>query len=164
MYITLDEYTALYDPMDEKQFNCLAFDACRAMDLHTTGIDGAKKLRIAFPIDEYDTMTVKHCAAKLVNLLHQIQEAESAISQGRGYTTTANGLQGKVISSVSAGNESVSYSVGSSPKSVIDNAVLDKSEKDKLIRETVREYLSGVADANGVNLLYMGRYPRRYLC
>jgi hypothetical protein len=28
-----------------------------------------------------------------------------------------------------------------------------------MIYWTIRNYLSGVADANGVNLLFMGRYP-----
>lgn len=159
MYINYDEYTALYDGIEEKVFNRLAFDACRVLDIQTTGIDNVKKLKVAFPADEDDALAVKHCAAKLVNLLHQIQEAETASNQSKGYVATANGLQGKVISSVTAGNESISYASGSASKTAIDNAVLDKAERDKLLSETVREYLSGVTDANGVNLLYMGRYP-----
>lgn len=159
MYLTYSEYTALYDSIGEKIFARLAFDACRMIDTETTGIDNVKKLRIAFPEDE-DGETVKYCAAKIVNILYQIHEAETAANQGKGYIETANGLQGKVISSVSAGNESISYSTASSSKTVIDNAVLDKSVRDKLIRDTIREYLSGVTDANGVNLLYMGTYPR----
>ena len=38
MYITQEEYTQMYDDMDEKLFNRLYFDACRVMDIHTTGI------------------------------------------------------------------------------------------------------------------------------
>lgn len=159
MYITYTEYTALYGTVEEHVFNRLAFDACRVLDIHTTGIDNVKKLKTAFPTDEYDALAVKQCAAKVVNLLFQIQEAENASNQARGYVATANGFQGKVISSITAGNESISYATGSSSKTAIDNAVLDKAERDKLLRDTVREYLSGVTDANGVNLLYMGRYP-----
>lgn len=159
MYISYEEYTAFYDAVDEKIFNRLAFDACRVMDAHTAGVDNVKKLKVAFPSDEDDAQAVKHCSAKIINLLYQIQEAETALNQGRGYTATANGLQGKVVSSITAGNESISFSNGSSSESVIDNAVSDKSVRDKLLRDTIREYLSGVTDANGVNLLFMGRYP-----
>lgn len=159
MYITLTDYTALYDPIEEKTFNRLAFDACRYVDRHTTGIDGVKKLKAAFPADENSVAAVKHCAAAIVNLLYQIQEAEKSASLGRGYTQTENGLQGKIVSSVSAGDEAVSFTSGSQQKTAVDLAVSDMAERNRLIFATVREYLSGVTDANGVNLLYMGVYP-----
>lgn len=159
MYITYSEYTALYGTIEDKVFELLAFDACRYLDRLTTGADGVKKLKVAFPTDEDDSTAVKHCTAEIVNLLSQIREAELSASAGRGYIQTDNGLQGKVISSISAGNESISFSSAGSAKTVIDNAVADPTAKDQLIYDTVRRYLSGVADANGVNLLYMGRYP-----
>jgi hypothetical protein len=159
MYITYSEYTELYAPVDEKVFNRLALRASRHIDRLTTGVDGVKKLRVAFPVDEDSVSAVKHCAAEAVNILWQIQEAEKSASLGRGYTETENGLQGKVISSVSAGNESISFSTGGTQKTVIDYAVSDPSIGDRLICKTIRKYLSGVQDANGVNLLYMGVYP-----
>ena len=160
MYITFDEYTALYPQIEETVFNRLSYDAGRHIDRLTTGIDGVKKLKTAFPTDEDSVQSVKYCAAKIVNMLLQIQEAEESAYLGRGYIQTENGLQGKVISSVSAGNESISFSTGSSQASAIDAAVSDLSVRDQLICRTVREYLSGSQDANGVNLLYMGVYPR----
>lgn len=160
MYISFEQYGSLYDPVEERVFNRLAFDACRHIDRYTTGIDGVKKLKIAFPKDEDSEEAVVHCAAKITNVLFQIHEAETSASLGRGYIQTENGLQGKVISSVSAGNESISFSTGSAQASAIDAAVSDLSARENLIREIVREYLSGVQDANGVNLLYMGVYPR----
>lgn len=159
MYITYSEYTALYGTIEDKVFELLAFDACRYLDRLTTGADGVKKLKVAFPTDEDDSTAVKRCTAEIVNLLSQIREAELSASAGRGYAQTDNGLQGKVISSISAGNESISFFSTGSAKTVIDNAVADPTAKDQLIYDTVRRYLSGVADANGVNLLYMGRYP-----
>ena len=42
---------------------------------------------------------------------------------------------------------------------MISKALVDFAVKEKLFRDTIREYLSGVSDANGVNLLYMGVYP-----
>ena len=36
MYITFDDYKQLYDPIEERVFNLLVYDACRMMDIHTT--------------------------------------------------------------------------------------------------------------------------------
>ena len=164
MYITLEEYSQLYDAIEEKAFNRLCFDACRVMDIYTTGIDNVKKLKRYFPSDSDAAESVRHCAAKLVNLLYQIQEAEAASAVGRGYTETAQGLQRKIISRVESGNEAISYSETKTADSTIDAAVADKTARDKLLADTIWEYLAGVEDANGINLLYMGRYPRRCLC
>ncbi|MBO5837276.1 MAG: hypothetical protein J6Q92_05220 [Oscillospiraceae bacterium] len=159
MYINFNEYTALYDPIEERDFNRFAFQACRAIDNLTTGVDGVKKLRVAFPSDEDDVTAVQHCVAKVINVLYQIQEAEKSAFLARGYAEMENGLQGKVVSSVSAGNESISFSSGGGSTSV-DKAIMDLAERNRMIRSIVREYLSGVSDGNGVNLLYMGVYPR----
>ena len=159
MYIQYEEYTSLYDPIDEKLFNRFSYDACRYLDRLTTGVDGVKKLKVAFPVDEDSAISVKHCAGKVINILLQIQEAEQSASVGRGYEKTESGLRGKVVSSVSAGNESISYSAGSQI-TAIDAAVSDMASRDNLIFATIRQYISGVQDANGVNLLYMGVYPR----
>lgn len=158
MYLKYEDYQNLYDPMDEKTFNRLAFDACRYLDRLTAGIDGVKKLKVAFPVDEDAASAVKHCAAKIVNILFQIQEAETSASVGRGYEKTESGIRGKVVSSVSAGNESISYSSGSQI-TAIDAAVSDLAAREHLVFSTIRQYLSGVQDANGVSLLYMGVYP-----
>lgn len=160
MYITFEEYSQLYDPVDEKVFNRLSFDACRVMDIHTTGIDNVKKLKVAFPEDEDDAAAVKHCAAKIIDLLNQIHEVEVAAAAGRGYTETEQGLQRRIISRVESGNEAISYSETKLSSTTVDAAVSDRTIRDKLVADIVWEYLSGVTDANGVNLLYMGRYPR----
>jgi hypothetical protein len=161
MYISKEEYAAIYDPIDdEKIFTRLAYDACRTIDRLTAGADGIKKLKVAFPTDEDSAETVKHCTAHIVHFLYQIQEAEKSASMGRGYEQTEGGLRGRVITNVSAGNESVSYSA-SQQQTAADLAIMDAAQKERTIREIVKEYLSGVADANGVNLLYMGLYPVR---
>lgn len=161
MYIKMDEYTELYDAMDKKTFNHIAFEACRIMDDHTTGIDGVKKLQQYFPVNEYDALAVKHCAAKLVNILYQIQVAEKAAAMGRGYTDTEQGLQRKIISRVESGSEAISYSEIKTDNTAIDLAAANTSERFKLLASVIRESLSGVTDANGINLLYMGPYPMR---
>ena len=158
MYITYEEYTALYDRIEKKTFNRLAYDACRSIDKLTTGIDGVKKLKVAFPQSEEDAEAVKRCAASVVQVLAKIQEAEQSASWVRGYVATPEGIRGKIVTSVSAGNESVNYSAGQSTE--IDRAAFDKAVANKMIDAIIRDYLSGIKDANGVNLLYMGVYPR----
>ena len=160
MYITREEYVALYGNVEDAVFNRLAFDACKYIDRHTTGVDGVKKLKLYFPVDEESATSVKRCAAEIVNVLLQIQEAETSASVGRGYVQTENGLQGKVVSSISSGNESISFVSGIGNKTLIDAAISDTSARDNLIRNIIRKYLAGENDANGVNLLYMGVYPR----
>lgn len=167
MYITFDDYKQLYDPIEERVFNLLVYDACRMMDIHTTGIDNVKKLQAYFPTDEYAVQAVRRCAAKLVNFLNQVRETEMAAALGRGYEATDQGVRGKVITSVTAGNESISYSAGYSSTSsaaltAAESAARDKTVRDKLVTEIIWENLSGIEDSNGVNLLFMGRYPRRY--
>lgn len=162
MYITYEEYLKwFYQLLDVVVFNRLAHEASRVMDKYTTGIDGVRKLRDHFPTDEADAEAVKFTASQLVDFLHQCHEAEQTAATGRGYTETDNGIRGKVISSVSAGNESISYTTGSTTTAtVVDEAVKDKSTKDKILFQMVRDGLTGVADCNGVNLLYLGVYPR----
>ena len=162
-YVDYAYYQSLYgdSAIPEADFNRLSWDACRKMDAATTGIDGVRKLAVAFPTDEYAAECVKRCACALVDVLNQMKTARENAAKTSGYTETTNGLQGKVISSISSGNESISFSSGTSGSSatVIDKALADKAAEAQLYTDTIREYLSGVADANGVNLLFMGRYP-----
>ena len=162
-YIDYEYFKTLYPDIPEEVFNRLSWDACRKMDAATTGIDGVRKLAVAFPVDEYAAECVKRCACALVDVLNQMKQARENAAKASGYTETTNGLQGKVISSISSGNESISFSSGTSGSSVtaIDKALSDKAAEAQLYTDTIREYLSGVSDANGVNLLFMGRYPYR---
>lgn len=162
-YVTYEFYTSLYgDSLTEANFNRLLWEAERKVDIATTGVDNIKKLRVAFPTDEDDAETVKRCVCKLMQVMQEIKEAEDAARQASGYSKTENGLVGKIISSISAGTESISYSTGSSKtETMIDKALSDPTAQAQLFNDIILEYLSGVADANGVTLLYMGRYPMR---
>lgn len=158
-YIALSEYNELYDPIDERLFNRFSVEASRVMDIHTTGIDNVKKLKTYFPTDEDDAEAVKHCAAKLIYTLNQINQAEATALESRGYESTDQGMRGKIISSISAGNESISYAAGGNASATAyDAAAKDRTVRDKLLAEIVWDYLRGVSDANGVSLLYMGVY------
>lgn len=166
VYIDYDDFKALYgdNAIPEIDFNRLSWDACKKLDNATTGVDNVKKLKVAFPIDEDSAEAVKRCACELVSILYKLEQAEKTLQSAKGYVQREDGsLQGKVVSSVSAGNESISYSAngGSSTATLIDKALSDKAVQEQLFRDTITGYLSGVADANGVNLLYMGRYPYR---
>lgn len=159
MYVEYEFYTSLYgaDAIKEAEFNRLSWEACKKVDYHTTGVDGLKKLKHFFPVYEEDAEAVKRCVCKLIDTMQKMQIAENA----SGYVTREDGtIQGKLVSSVSAGNESISYSVG---KNAINIAASDSAAREKLYMDIITEYLSGVTDSNGVNLLYMGVYPRRVI-
>lgn len=162
-YVDLTFFQDLYPDSEipDDQFDLLAWDASRLLNRMTTGVDGVKKLKEAFPTDEEDAEAVRRCACKLIYLAFRIQEAETALENARGYVEQSDGtVKGKIVTSVSAGNESISYSGGSSSHTIIDKALADREVQEQLYMDTVTECLSGTSDANGVNLLYLGPYPR----
>lgn len=159
-YITAEEYEKWYGAADIPAFDRLAFEASRTLDQMTTGVDGVKKLKNHFPAEPEDAEAVKICAAQIVNFLAGVEAVEATAVQGQGYDQTAQGLRGKVISSVSAGNESISYAASGAAGTAFNVAAADISARNEMTREIAREGLQGVCDANGVNLLYMGPYPR----
>ncbi|MCI9082832.1 MAG: hypothetical protein HFI70_11185 [Lachnospiraceae bacterium] len=159
-YVDYEFYKGIYgeDAISEPDFNRLSWEACRRIDTLTLN-----KLKFAFPINEDDAETVRRCVCKLIEISAQIEAANKRVSEGQGYITDESGaLRGKVVSSVSSGSESISYTAKAEGGSTLIDAVLsDKAAQDRLYRDTVREYLSFVPDANGVNLLYAGAYPKR---
>ncbi len=161
-YVTYEYYEALYgeNALSKADFNRLSWDAEREIDKATSGVDGVRKLKVAFPTDEENAETVKRCVCSLVGFLYEIEQAEKNANSVGHYTERADGsLQGKVVSSVSAGNESISYAVGKSADTAISNAIKDLHNKDMAVYQFIASKLSGVSDANGVNLLFDGRYP-----
>lgn len=166
-YVDYEYYKSLYGEkaLSEADFNRLSWDAGRKLDIATTGVDNVKKLKVAFPVDEDDAEAVKRCVCKLIEIASAIEQAEQNARSAQGYITREDGsLQGRVVTSASAGNETLSFSAfgGSSGASTLIDAVMtDKKAQDQLYSDTIKDYLSGIVDANGVNLLYMGRYPYR---
>lgn len=163
-YVDYDYYKSLYGDkaIPEADFNRLSWDAEREIDKATSGVDNVRKLKVAFPTDEEDAEAVKRCVCALVDFLNQIETAEREANSVGQYTEMADGsLQGKVVSSVSAGNETISYAVGKSADTVISNAIKDVQSRDMAVYQFITSRLSGVSDANGVNLLFGGRYPYR---
>ena len=160
-YVTYDYYKSIYgeDSMPETDFNRLSWEACHRVDKLTLN-----KLKFAYPTDEDSSEAVRRCVCKLIEIAGQIEAANKRVSEGQGYTMDESGaLRGKVVSSVSSGSESISYTAKAEGSSTLIDAVLsDKAAQERLYRDTVREYLAFVPDSNGVNLLYAGiPYPRR---
>lgn len=145
MFVDYAYFTSIYgSTVEETTFNRLLWNAEKLVRDATTGVDGRCKLDFAFPNKETDAETVKRCVCDVVDLMARVDKAE----------TEADG--NKVVKSVSAGNESITYDV----KGGIIGAVLaDKTAQTKLYADTVREYLRGTKDKNGVNLLFGGIYP-----
>lgn len=163
-YVNYDYFLSLYcdkEYPEEERFDRIAWEACRVLDIATTGIDGVKKLKQAFPTDKDDAETVRRCACKLIDTLLKIESAEQAAQNANGYITREDGtVMSKLVTSVSAGNESISYATGSTAaQTMINEAATDLATRNLLLNAIIEEYLSGISDANGVNLLYMGRYP-----
>lgn len=144
MYIDYEYYSSMYKTVPETDFPRICMKAQRKLDNLTTGIDGVRKLAHAFPNDEESAQLVKTCMAELINAMYNAEKLQIVV-------TAESGVHSNVITSVSAGNESVHYAAL--------NTGSDRTAQEGIYRDLVREYLGGVADANGVNLLYMGRYP-----
>lgn len=162
MYVDYEYYKSLYGDkaLVEADFNRIGWDAEREIDKATSGIDNVKKLQVAFPTNDYDAEAVKRCVVELVSFLYKLEEAENNANSVGQYTERADGsMQGKVVASVSAGNESISYAVGKSSNTAISTAIQSVKDRDLVVYEFIASRLRGIADANGINLLYNGPYP-----
>lgn len=149
MYIEYEYYKTLYGDkaLAENEFNRLLWDAEREIDKATCGIDGVKKLEVAFPTNRYDAEVVKRCVCDLIDFLSQLEKAQSIMINDGG-----------IVSSKSAGNESISYVNGDT---VVTSALKSARGKEIAICSLITEKLRDVKDANGINLLYLGSYPYR---
>lgn len=163
-YVDYEYYKSLYGEkaISEADFNRLLWDAENEIDKATSGVDGVRKLQVAFPTNLYDSEAVKRCVLEVIVFLSKLEIAEESVNSLYQYEKRADGaLQGKVVSSVSAGNESISYAVGKSADTAVSNALKDVQSRDRVVYQLIASRLSGVSDANGVNLLFGGRYPYR---
>lgn len=154
-FVTKEVYESLYGEISGTEFELLSFKANRILVEHTTGVDGFEKLIHATPTDEDTLSALKYCAAELVNTMHQI----SAMEKAGAMVARADGTMAPtVVSSISSGSESITYATNGA-STAVSAAVGDFKARTALFSGIVRNYLSGLEDANGVNLLYMGVYP-----
>ena len=160
LYADYQYFTELYGAdVPEQTFNRLIWATSKILDHMTTGVDGYKKLEHAYPINPNDDEAIKRCVCELVQFAYEIEEANKAL----GYVTNADGMvNSRMVSSRSSGAESISYVTGgnSVSKTAAVAAAADDDIRRNMQTAMVRQYLDGVRDANGVNILYLGRYPR----
>ncbi len=153
-YVTEDFYKSIYGEISSADFLRFSLKAERVLLDYTTGVDGFEKLTEATPTDEDVLTALKMCAADLIHTMSLIAYAEKragVVQRSDGTVSPAS------VSSVSSGSESITYSVGDT---AFNTAVGDSDARRTLFSGIVRDWLAGAKDANGVNLLYMGVYPR----
>lgn len=138
MYIDLEYYQDLYGEIDPFVFDEVCFEAQAKLDKATTSLFGVKRLQEFFPTDKDDAERVKRCLAKMVNILVRARETKDEL------------LKNGAISGMNSGSESISYN----PSLIINEVNEEQLNRD--IRNTISDYLSGVTDVNGINLLYGG--------
>lgn len=138
-------------------FPRLSRKAGRLLNAITTG-----KLEFAFPTDAGDAQTVKDCQCEMIDFIARVEQYQNGAAESMGIIAQSDGtVKGKVVTSVSSGAESVSYSVGGAVSTSVSEAAKDKKVMDVILYGIVKDALSGVPDANGVNLLFAGPYPRK---
>jgi hypothetical protein len=155
-YVDYEYFKSLYgeDKLTETDFNRLSWDAEREIDKATSGVDNVRKLKVAFPTNEEDAETVKRCVCALIEFLNNLETVEKSSVMVQGSDGT---MRGGIIKSVSAGNESITYETSGT----VSNANRSVKDRDLTVYAFIASRLSGVSDANGVNLLFGGRYPYR---
>lgn len=156
-YATAEEFAAYYPNEPAETYERFAWYAQKYIDNATSGVDGVKKLQIAFPTDEDDEEAVKRCFCAVVIALREIDDARTAQANASGYVQTTNGMQSASIRSLSAGGESITF--GADVESAISKAARSNGETKSYIVGVIESYLRGTHDDNGVNLLFGGRYP-----
>lgn len=161
-YVDFDHYKSIYGDraIAEIDFNFFIRTAQRELDRATTG-----KLKFAFPTDESAVESVKDCLCELVNVFYKIDKIESSNLESQGTTIdeTTGAIRGRVMTSKSSGSESMSFSATAAraDDSTYMRAAAEPNAKKQLLKDTVDEFLTGVDDNNGINLLYLGPYPGR---
>ena len=97
--------------------------------------------------------------------LYELELAEkqaNAAAQAGGSSGASGGATSGIISSRSAGSESISYASlsdtasGAKNWSAVYQAAGNPQETNKILESAAKLYLMGVKDNNGVNLLYAG--------
>ncbi|WP_418489929.1 hypothetical protein [Eisenbergiella porci] len=160
MYIDFKYYQTEYGGEvfeSEEAFQKYARKAERRVDTSTYG-----KLSFAFPAAEKDAAAVKDCICELAEFLYRVNQLQAAASDSVGVVKQEDGtVKGKVVTSVTSGSESRGYSAGGGIATVESDAAKDRKVFDMAVYSIIRDGLSGVPDANGVNLLYAGPYPVR---
>lgn len=159
-YLDYETYTGIMGDrgIPKADFEFHIRKAERWLDNATTG-----KLKFAFPTGEDAADAINDCLCELVSVAYTLEQIENAAVKSTTTTTNESGQTvSGVVSSVSSGTESISYSSSALTDSKYIRAAEDANALNQLIRDITTEHLMGQFDANGVSLLYAGvSYPRR---
>ena len=160
-YVTLADYNNFYsDSIEAQDFNRYAVSACQKADALTTGIDGVKKLKVAFPTDEGDAETVKAAICGVIHLMAEIDTLNKSAASAQGVVVREDGtVLGKTVTSISSGSESISYSANASGQSLASTIVGDAKAQNEAYNTILSEGFRGIDDDNGVHLMFRGFYP-----
>ena len=161
-YTDFEFYTTTYhgNVVPESDFDRIADRASDFLDVITFGrlIDG-------LPDDERGKTKVQKAVCAVCDKLYQLEQADKqALSAAAGGTSSdgSGGVTSGVITSRSAGSESISYASpsemanGAKTWSAVYQAAGNPQETNKILESAARLYLTGVRDDKGVLLLYAG--------
>lgn len=143
-YATFDFYKTEYvgDSIAETSFSKWIERASRLLDGITS-----RRLLTSYPKeDSYADRQIKLCACDLAEKMLDVDTymRMSAVSE--------NGTS-KIIKSMSAGSESVTYATA---ESVYADLVKDKAKLNRFYYAICVDYLDGIEDSEGICLLYRG--------
>lgn len=160
-FLTFEEFKGFTNEgVTKKEFDRFSMKAELFLDSRTTTIDGVRKLREYFPTDEYDVLCIKNCLSSLIDTYVVLDRHAKELEKASGYKTTESGVQSKRIASISAGSESITFSNDQADSWVAEIAK-SKSAQLAHLSAIVADCLGSAKDLNGVNLRYLGKYPRR---
>lgn len=152
-YADYQFYTEKYygDTVPESEFPKYADRASDRIDMITFDrlVDG-------LPDDERYQTKIKKAVCALADAIYQIDQVKKASMETVGTVVREDGtVTGKAVSSVSSGAESISYVTGTSGsnKDIYSQAAMDKKVENVLTRQIATDYLAGVVDKKGINVL-----------
>lgn len=141
----VEEYFGNEIPLDD--INKYLSRASDELDTLTYG-----RLIKAYPTEQIYSEKVQKAVCAVAECLYKIEEQRKAVAS----RIDTDGKYTGPISSIKAGEESVSYTSVNSSSSVYSAAAASKEVQNQLIAETATRYIANVPDANGINLLYAG--------
>ena len=109
------------------------------------------------PENERAETKVQKAVCAVADEMYKIDQSKKASMDAIGTIQREDGtVVNKTVSSVSSGNESISYANGNSQSNRYTVAATNVQEEKRILLETAVSYLFNVTDDNGVYLLYRG--------
>ena len=141
------------DTVPESDFLKYAERASDRIDQYTFDrlVDG-------LPENERVKTKVQKAVCAVADTMYQIDQIKKASMDTVGTIQKEDGtVVNKAVSSVSSGNESISYATGSNISgNVYAQASMDKKVENALLLNVATEYLAGATNDRGICLLYAG--------